>query len=395
MNEVKKEMLHHQSKLSDKSRQYKVIERAVKYIVTIYNHNVGSKEEMERCNALRTIRDVIKLVPLPERERARDRVGYVTRTDPATGAEYQAEISSDIELDPPEDQAGWPRAWCDTRQEREVSDFIKNIIDSSITGPALEVVVSMGMPRDRTGFDTVERLCQVYGRNAGHITCLPTNFNWGNGSLVNDWTNYRQQLDGAEYLRLHPNNEPMMVQCAMIGFGNYNNSYRILDHIRTNAGENPSWADFKNCVDRFLGDTFRSQFETAMYRNHNGLQAMTAAGIIEKSDLDSDMVNLIPNQFKGKKAKGKGKGKNTTTPFQPKTDNAKGSPNLQSDNSKSKSVKKCAWCNNTSHPTYLCKNYGNGKWTDKKCNRCNGLGHPQEACINPPKKKKEEKKKSK
>ena len=67
-------------------------------------------------------------------------------------------------------------------------DFIKNVIESSLVGAALEVVKNLGMPRDRTGFNTVERLAKVYGRDAGMINCLPANFVWGDGSLVSDWT---------------------------------------------------------------------------------------------------------------------------------------------------------------------------------------------------------------
>ena len=387
MSEVRKEMLHHLANKGEKTRQYKVIERACKYITLIYNYNIGSDTQLRECKAIIKLREVIKYVPLPKVQKETTRKYTITRTRAATEttaeSTYTEELTSDVEMDPPEEAKGWPKGWCDNTQEREVSEYIKNVIESSVTGAALEVVKNMGMPRDRTGFDTVERLAKVYGRDAGMINCLPANFVWGCGSLVSDWTSYKHQLDSTEYVRVHPTNEPMMVQCALQGFDQYNNSYRVLDHVRTNAGENPKWEKFKEVVDKFIGDTYRSQFCTAMYQNHNGLQAMTAAGVLEKipdnpTEYDEYMINYVANQFQGKKAKAKGKGFNK----KPESKPTKAQFDSQASN---RTKQKCAWCNDKSHLTYQCKTYGNGKFKDKKCNRCGGIGHPQGACINPPK----------
>ena len=122
-----------------------------------------------------------------------------------------------------------------------------------------------------------------------------------------------------------------------------------------------------------------------MYQNHNGLQAMTAAGVLAKipddpTEYDSYMVNYVANQFQGKRAKGRGKG------FQKKFENKPNKAQFDS-STPNQNKPKCAWCNSTAHRTYQCKNFGNGKFKDKKCNRCGGVGHPQAACVNPPKQK--------
>ena len=127
-----------------------------------------------------------------------------------------------------------------------------------------------------------------------------------------------------------------------------------------------------------------------MYTDNNGLQAMTTAGILEaKSESEMAQINWISRQFMGKKAskKGKGKGKNNNSNTDTDT-----STNLKPDKSATNSnkKKKCAWCNDTSHPTWKCETFGNGKWDTKQCTKCKGFGHPIEACVNPSKKEKKE-----
>ena len=179
----------------------------------------------------------------------------------------------------------------------------------------------------------------------------------------------------------------MMVSCATEGFGNYNNSNRILDYIRTSCGEKAPWADFKKYVDKFLGDLHRSQFTKAIMHNDNGLAAMTTAAVLNPED--PEYINYVQNQFKPKGKKGKGKGKNQKSKGKNNQQfsnppNSKGKGGGKNNNNNN--TKKCAWCG-SNHHSHQCKTHGDGKWDTKQCNRCKGFGHPQAACITPMKKK--------
>ena len=238
------------------------------------------------------------------------------------------------------------------------------------------------MSRDRNGFDTIARLAHTYGRDAGQVTNLPHNFVWGKGDLAVDWNNYKQMLDTCEYIAIHPQNESSMVTCALIGFEQYNNSYRILDNVRTQAGERPTWNDFKTAVDNFLGDIWRRQFETAMVKNVDNIQAMTASSVFAQT---TPQINYVNSQFRGKQMKsnkGKGKGRGNKQPKQ--TEQYK--PTEPSTDVKMK-MNKCAWCDMTNHASYECKTFGKGRWDGKQCNRCKGYNHPPSICPSPGKKK--------
>ena len=153
---------------------------------------------------VKQIREIIKHVPLPARtkEAEKQRKAIVKRKNSA-GVEEQFEITSDFECEKPAEATAWPKGWCDTPQEREVSNYIKNVIDAAIIGPAKEVVMNMGMSRDRTGFETVERLAEVYGRNAAHIVMMPYNFVWGKNSLIEDWSNYKHKIENTKLRKNH------------------------------------------------------------------------------------------------------------------------------------------------------------------------------------------------
>jgi hypothetical protein len=385
MGEIRKEMIWQQMKVGDKTRHYKVVGRAIKFVEIICNYKPQASEDMKKNKTLQFLRGVIRDRPLPKRNN--NDIEDIAITIEIDGVEYTENCDSDIET-APRDTVGFPRGWCNNRDERDVSEYIKNVIDSAVDGPAKEVITSMGMPRDRTGFQTIERLADVYGRNSGHLMMLPHRFVWGDKTLANDWVAYKHLLDGQEYLISHPSCENMMIQCAMMGFLKYGDSWRLTDHIRTSVGETPSWESFKEAVNKFLGDTYRYQFERSMINNDNGLQAMTAASVIIPQS-EEGYINYIDNQLRGQNFKGSNKKKgnwqkhdksnNASSNLKPvpKTANTESIPN------KSKNKKKiCAWCSE-SHQTFQCKTHGNGKWDKHKCSRCKGIGHPVEACVNP------------
>ena len=250
ITELRKEIEFNLGKKKENTRGWVVINRALKYVTIISHWTLSSKQQLDSCVPLQKMRKAIEHCPLPA-------------AAPSVVVQVNGEdISSDVELNPTEQErpAGFPKGWLPTQQGREVSNYLKNIIESSVTGPALETIKHMGMSRDRNGFDTLERLAVTYGRDAAHVTNLPNNFVWGNGELSVGWASYKHMLESCEYIILHPKNEPLMVQCALNGFENYQGSYRILGNIRSTLGENPRWASFRDHCDSFLGDIYRQEF---------------------------------------------------------------------------------------------------------------------------------------
>ena len=384
ITELKKELEHNCRKQKDKTRNWVICNRALRYVTIIHNFSLSTKKDLEEHPNLMKMRRVIDHIPLPS----------VLRSNPVTVQidGHDVEINSDVELEPAEGQnsIGFPKGWLKTESAREVSTYLKNIIESAVTGPALDTIKHMGMSRDRNGFDTLTRLAVTYGRDAGQVVNLPHNFVWGLGDLAVDWTNYKQMLDTCEYIQLHPTNESAMVTCALMGFENYNNSYRILDNVRTQVGERPNWIQFKEAVDKFLGDIYRRQFEQAMIKNTDNIQAMTASSVFAQT---TPQINYVNSQFRGKqwknnsennrnKGKGKGKGRGNRQPKQP----GQYKPTEQSTDVKMQ-MNKCAWCDYTNHSSHECKTFGKGKWDGKQCNKCKGYNHPPAICPSPGKKK--------
>ena len=384
ITELKKELEHNLRKQKEKSRNWVICNRALKYITIIHNFSLSTKKDLDTNKNLINMRRVIDHLPLPRVAPSESVTVNIDGED--------VEINSDVELEPAEGEnaIGFPKGWLKTESAREVSTYLKNVIESAVTGPALDTIKHMGMSRDRNGFETLERLAFTYGRDAGQVVNLPHNFVWGQGDLAVDWTNYKQMLDTCEYVQLHPTNESAMVTCALMGFENYNNSYRILDNVRTQVGERPTWSKFKDAVDKFLGDIYRRQFETAMIKNTDNIQAMTASSVFVQTN---PQINYVNSQFRGKqmknnrekKGKGKGKGRGDKQPKQPKQPEQY-KPMKQTTDVEMK-MNKCAWCDMTNHASHECKTYGKGKWDGKQCNKCKGYNHPPALCPSPGKKK--------
>merc|ERR1711951_248240 len=90
-----------------------------------------------------------------------------------------------------------------TECENEVSHYLKLVIDAGCADQAAEVIQSMGPYNNRTGFATIERLADVFGRETGHLTLLPTNFGCGAKNLYLDWAAYKLMIQTPDYLGLH------------------------------------------------------------------------------------------------------------------------------------------------------------------------------------------------
>ena len=84
---------------------------------------------------------------------------------------------------------------------------------------ALEVITWMGNPKDRNGFMAIERLAEVYGRTASDIAMVPLMFQWAQGdTLSQEWTNCKMMLESIQYHKVHPGNDAIMAQSALMGF---------------------------------------------------------------------------------------------------------------------------------------------------------------------------------
>ena len=165
ITELRKEIEYNLGKKKENTRAWVVINRALKYVIIINNWMLSSKTQLDNNVQLQKMRKAIEHCPLP------------AAAPSATVFIDGEEISSDVELSPSPDErpTGFPKGWLPTPQGREVSNYLKNIIESSVTGPALDTIKHMGMSRDRNGFDTLERLAVTYGRDAAHVTKLPNN----------------------------------------------------------------------------------------------------------------------------------------------------------------------------------------------------------------------------
>ena len=407
MGELRKELNYQVTKTKEGSRQNAIIDRCARFITVICNHKLTSSEAIEECKAAKQQRLIIKHCPLPaKRQRPVNKIKLPIKND--EGVIVEVEIWSDMELEPTADRgSGFPQGWLDSDAEREVSEYLKNIIESSLYGPALTVVTAMGLPRDRTGFSIVNRLADVYGRNSAMIAMLPHNFDWtAYKDLEYAWQAYENLLDSNQYIEIHPNMECMMAFIAVNGFSNFDHSYRVIDHIRSKLGDAPKWNEFKEQVNKFLGDTQRNQFQQSFFRNDNGLQAMTAAGVLE----DCPQINAVRSQFQNKnlkKGKGKGnqKGQSNENNNQNKNQNSGNNQNKYQNSGKNQNSKpkynaagkkpkftpgktKCVWCDSVDHKDDDCKTKGNGKWDNRPCFGCGGVAHPIQKCPNPIKKKK-------
>ena len=381
LNELIKEVEFQMNNKKENSRSYEIRKRTFTYLSLIQKNKLSSAAKIRDNEEMKLVRAQIKQIPLP------GNTGEQTTINVLEGEQlvprqvipfnFQTNFSQGLE----------------NTHEHEVSHYLKLVIDAGCAGQAAEVIQSMGTYNDRTGFATIERLADVFGREAGHLTLLPTTFEWGTKNLCLDWSNFKLLIQTHDYLSLHPGCEKLVVESAKVGFESYNDSHRVLDYVRTQLGDNPSWQNFIEKVDKFLGDTFRDQFERALTSNQIGTGALNTFTVTQKTE-DIDQINkvgygfdFLPKKSKGtpnNNPKGKGKGK--------KNVNDQGKSSKQQPKAKQEAVEKktkaCAWCQSREHATFQCKTYGDGKWDKKSCNRCKGTGHPQEACANPPKAKK-------
>ena len=154
-------MINVERKHREGTREHKIIERSAKYIDLIYSLSLSSKKDIENCQQTQEFREIIRRCPLPVKKGNEHKTTIKVKRRNAAGVEYDADINSDYEKEIPKSIPGFPKGWFVDESEREVSDYIKFMVESALAGPALEAVSNIGLARDRNGFEVIEKLADV------------------------------------------------------------------------------------------------------------------------------------------------------------------------------------------------------------------------------------------
>ena len=205
----------------------------------------------------------------------------------------------------------------------------------------------------------------------------------------------------------------------------------MLNYCTTELPRQPTWYQFKEVVDKFLGDHTRDDFNrfklSGQSSTYLGPMPMDCSVIMKKPHQGTvnSMFNAInPKQNNHKSGKGKGNyNNNSKSPakgsnrpqFTPNnsninkqnSNNSKGKGKnsgknnqnsgasnqnktftpTQNSKGKGKSTPKkkpnppsCGWCG-SNHPSYTCKDKANPKWANYQCKICKGWKHPEAVCT--------------
>ena len=163
----------------ENSRSYEIRKRTFTYLSLIQKNKLSSAAKIRENEEMILVRAQIKQIALP------GNTGQATTIKVLEGEEIVP-----LQVVPFDFQTNFSQGLENTN-EHEVSHYLKLVIDAGCAGQAAEVIQSMGTYNDRTGFATIERLADVFGREAGHLTLLPTKFEWGTKNLFLDWSNYK------------------------------------------------------------------------------------------------------------------------------------------------------------------------------------------------------------
>ena len=131
VNELIKEIKYQLESTRENTMVYKVRERAMKLLQLTYNLRINDVEAFTKNPVLAKYLEVIKRKPL-------------TKANPQD-PDF-AEESSDIENDK---NAG--EHWIQEKPFRHVAEYLQNMIEASVSGPANDVLQNLGYDRDRNG----------------------------------------------------------------------------------------------------------------------------------------------------------------------------------------------------------------------------------------------------
>ena len=149
INELIKEVKYQMDQTKEGTMLYKVRERACKLLQLIYNHRIQTREGFEHPQMTRYISNIKKKALIAVK---RDSLDSFDDIDTDIEGEY---------VDPGEH-------WIPEKPFRIVAEYLLNIIESSIAGPAHDVIQNLGFDRDRNGYLALQRLAEAFGRSALH-----------------------------------------------------------------------------------------------------------------------------------------------------------------------------------------------------------------------------------
>ena len=221
----------------------------------------------------------------------------------------------------------------------------------SLTGRTLQIIQTYYFTTEENSFRLVEQFISKFGRDRSHTYSLPIKYEWSGKSLFEKWTNFNNLLQEEGYFKHHPSEQKTVIDYCKVGFGNFKIGIRVLDYVRYKLGNDSSiYADFKDCVDTFLGDEDK-------YKNKKQciLNPEKNPAILEQF---RDIPDLLVNQVVNKQKKELGP---------KKTSKGKRIPIL------------CGWCGQH-HPSYSCPDKKSTKWLNHRCTNCLGVGHPKAVC---------------
>ena len=313
------------------------------------------------------------------------------------------------------------------RPLKDIWHYIQMLLEASTSGRAKEAVTQDAM-RMRNGFRSLGNLAETFGQGDEHLLNEPHQFQWGgaNGPLDRRWIEYKNLIDGFGILKKFKNIDPLVVLLAKNGFAKYHNSRALLNYCTTELPRNPTWYQFKQVVDKFLGDHNRddfNRFKMLGQSSYLGTMPMDCSAIMKKpqqGEVNSmfNAINPKPNNKVGKgkgkgqsspnkggnkpsfpqrssnsnkgnlgKSKGTGKGNgksitNSGSNSQNKTfaPNTKGKSKGKPAPKKKPNPPRCGWCG-SNHPSYACKDKNNPKWANYQCKLCKGWKHPEAVCT--------------
>ena len=176
LNELIKEVEYQMNNKKEHSRAYEIRKRTLTYLSLIQMNKLSPGAKIRDNSDMMLVRAMIKQIPLSKETGKPYTVHVNNQKHEVTSApEFNTNYAGNLDSEP----------------EHEVSHYLKLVIGAGCAHQAAEVIQSMGPYNGRTGFATIERLADVFGREAGYLTLLPTKFGWGNKNLYLDWAAYK------------------------------------------------------------------------------------------------------------------------------------------------------------------------------------------------------------
>ena len=141
----------------------------------------------------------------------------------------------------------------------------------------------------------MSRVIDVFGQEPEQSLLTPFTYEWSkNPDPRQDWEQFKLLIDGDRYLTDHPSAETTVIQCASKGLAKTSKGDKALDQIRVELGTRPeNWKEFKNVVDKFLGDRFKDEFDQKMM--NDPIPILTSEILGMRKQISVENINKVTN----------------------------------------------------------------------------------------------------